>query len=126
MPSAMAELLLWLGAVLAASLLMLAGMWLCSGTMSLYGATIPQHSLIDPCRYIVNIDHMHFEATYRMLQGQDLGLWSFSLVLRRILYPLGGPIPSCACWAIWRAASWPTWGWPWRRCAPGPGSWGAG
>ncbi len=71
-----------------ASLAMLLGMWLCSGTMSLYGATTPQSSLIGPCRYVVNIDHMHFEATFRMLEGQDQGLWAFSLVLRRILYPL--------------------------------------
>jgi hypothetical protein len=71
-----------------ASLAMVVGMWLCSGTMSLYGATTPQSSLIGACGYVVNIDHMHFEATFRMLQGQDLGLWGFSLVLRRILYPL--------------------------------------
>ncbi|MBI4800508.1 MAG: hypothetical protein HY794_17605 [Desulfarculus sp.] len=71
-----------------AGLVMSLGMWLCSGTMSLYGATTPQSSLAGPCQYVVNIDHMHFQATYRMLQGQDLGQWGFSLVLRRILYPL--------------------------------------
>lgn len=104
-PAPLAALILWLAAALLArvwlpslsgrqatlslaALVMCLGMWLCSGTMSLYGATTPQSSLTGPCQYVVNIDHMHFEATYRMLQGQDLGQWGFSLVLRRILYPL--------------------------------------
>ncbi|MFH1033750.1 MAG: PA14 domain-containing protein [Pseudomonadota bacterium] len=103
-PTPWAALLLWLSALLLArvwlpgqgrqaglalaSLTMVAGLWLCSGTMSLYGATTPQSSLVGPCRYVVNIDHMHFEATYRMLEGQNQDLWGFSLVLRRILYPL--------------------------------------
>jgi hypothetical protein len=72
----------------AASLAMCLGMWLCSGTMSIYGAGSPGGHLSGPCGYVINVDHQHFEATYWLLDGDPPAKWGFSLVLRRILYPL--------------------------------------
>ncbi|MBI5522524.1 MAG: hypothetical protein HY910_07845 [Desulfarculus sp.] len=72
----------------AASLVMIAGMWLCSGTMSIYAANSAGGAPHGPCQYAVNLDHQHFEATFWMLDGDPPEKWGFSLVLRRILYPL--------------------------------------
>ncbi|MBI4798604.1 MAG: hypothetical protein HY794_07710 [Desulfarculus sp.] len=71
-----------------ASLAMVLGMWLCSGTMSIYAANSAGGSLAGPCQYVVNLDHQHFEAAFWMLDGDPPAKWGFSLVLRRILYPL--------------------------------------
>lgn len=71
-----------------ASLVMIAGMWLCSGTMSIYAANSAGGAPHGPCQYAVNLDHQHFEAAFWMLDGDPPAKWGFSLVLRRILYPL--------------------------------------
>lgn len=71
-----------------ASLAMLLGLWLNSGTLALYGATTPNSLLYGPCRYSVNIDHLQFTATFNLLDGQEPGSWAYSVVLRRLLYPL--------------------------------------
>lgn len=71
-----------------ASLAMCLGMWLSSGTLSIYGAGSPGGHLSGPCGYVINVDHQHFEATYWLLDGDPPSKWGFSLVLRRILYPL--------------------------------------
>lgn len=72
----------WLHVGLAVLALIL-GAWLSSGTLTPYG-TYAQ----GPCHYRLNGDHWHFRAVYAMLAGKPAHVWSFSVVLRRILHPL--------------------------------------
>lgn len=77
------------GAVLAVCLvLLLASIWFSSGTLAPYAATLRRPTVIGPCQYLFNIDHPHFVATFRFLQGADRAEWEWSVVLRRILYPI--------------------------------------
>ncbi|HEY4588339.1 MAG TPA: hypothetical protein VII86_03890, partial [Thermoanaerobaculia bacterium] len=76
---------LWLS---AACLLLALGAWANTGTLAPYGATLDKPYVLDPCKYLLNIDHFHFQATFRMLDGAPRDQWEFSVVLRRILYPL--------------------------------------
>jgi hypothetical protein len=41
-----------------------------------------------PCNYLLNTDHVHFEACFLMLDGAPREQWDYSIYLRRILYPL--------------------------------------
>ena len=72
----------WMLLGLAAVVLIL-GCWLSSGTLTPYGTRA-----YGPCQYRVNIDHPHFVAVYRMLEGRPAEEWKDSVVLRRILHPL--------------------------------------
>lgn len=72
----------------SALLLVTLGIWLSSGTMAPYAATLSFSIVTQPCHYLVNVDDWHFRAPFLMLQGADRGLWQDSVVLRRILYPL--------------------------------------
>lgn len=72
----------------AASLAMGLGIWVCSGTLSIYAAGSQGGHLDGACGYAINLDHQHFEAAFWMLDGDPPGKWGFSLVLRRLLYPL--------------------------------------
>jgi hypothetical protein len=72
----------------AACLLLALGIWLNTGTLAPYGATLEKPFVWEPCRYLLNIDHFHFKATFLMLDGAPREQWGFSVVLRRILYPL--------------------------------------
>lgn len=72
--------------ILSAALMLLL-LWLASGTMAPYAATL-NGPLVLPCRYLANIDHVHFKATFLLLDGADRQDWAFSVVLRRILFPL--------------------------------------
>ena len=56
--------------------------------MAPYAATQDFPTVLEPCHYLVNVDHSQFEATFRMLEGQPAATWSWSVVLRRVLYPL--------------------------------------
>ncbi|HEY4590427.1 MAG TPA: hypothetical protein VII86_14465 [Thermoanaerobaculia bacterium] len=76
---------LWL---LGAGLLLALGVWVNTGTLAPYGATLPKPYVWGPCSYLMNIDHFHFKATFLMLDGAPRDQWGFSVVLRRILYPL--------------------------------------
>ncbi len=73
-------------AVIGLLLLMAINIWVASGTLAPYGATYLEHGTHGPCHYIVNIDHDHFEAVYRLLRGD--GNYAFSVVLRRPLFYL--------------------------------------
>lgn len=73
---------------LAALLLMILGIWLSSGTLAPYAATLSAPRVLLPCGYLGNIDHDHFRATFLMLDGAPRESWAFSVVLRRILFPL--------------------------------------
>jgi hypothetical protein len=76
---------LWLS---AACLLLALGAWANTGTLAPYGATLDKPYVSEPCKYLLNIDHFHFQATFLMLDGAPRDQWEFSVVLRRILYPL--------------------------------------
>ncbi|MFL6232584.1 MAG: hypothetical protein ACJ76N_05565 [Thermoanaerobaculia bacterium] len=76
---------LWL---VAACLLLALGVWVNTGTLAPYGATLEKPFVWGPCDYLLNIDHFHFKATFLMLDGAPRDQWEFSVVLRRILYPL--------------------------------------
>lgn len=69
-------------AVLAASI------WLSSGTLAPYAATLPEPLAPEPCRYLYNIDHLQFRATFALLSGAPREQWQDSVVLRRLLFPL--------------------------------------
>jgi hypothetical protein len=62
--------------------------WLSSGTMSPYAITLDKPRVLEPCGYLANIDHPHFVATYLMLDGAPSEQWAFSVVLRRIAFPI--------------------------------------
>jgi hypothetical protein len=72
----------------AACLLLALGIWANTGTLAPYGATLDKPYVWEPCKYLLNIDHFHFKATFLMLDGAPRDQWEFSVVLRRILYPL--------------------------------------
>jgi hypothetical protein len=74
--------------LLGACLLLALGIWVNTGTLAPYGATLEKPLLWGPCNYPLNIDHFHFKATFLMLDGAPRGQWEFSVVLRRVLYPL--------------------------------------
>jgi len=72
----------WLHVSLAAFAMVL-GSWLSSGTLAPYGMQVG-----DECHYRINIDHPHFEAPFKMLEGRPEAEWNDSVVLRRILHPI--------------------------------------
>jgi len=71
----------------AAALLALA-VWMSSGTMAPYAATLGFPIVTEPCGYLVNIDHPQHVAVFQMLDGQPTERWQRSVVLRRLLFPL--------------------------------------
>lgn len=71
----------------ASALLLMLLIWLASGTMAPYAATLASR-LVRSCGYLVNVDHPHHKAAFLLLDGADRKLWEFSVVLRRILFPL--------------------------------------
>jgi hypothetical protein len=71
-----------------AALLLTLGIWVNTGTLAPYGATLKSPLIWAPCNYPLNIDNPHFKATFLMLDGAPRSQWAFSVVLRRILYPL--------------------------------------
>jgi hypothetical protein len=76
--------------LVGACALLALGIWANTGTLAPYGATLEHPFLWQPCDYALNIDHFHFKATFLMLDGAPREQWEFSVVLRRILYPLLG------------------------------------
>lgn len=72
----------------AASVLLGLAIWLSSGTMAPYAAMDPWPLVLEPCHYLANIDHYHFEAVFRMIAADAPETWFRSVVLRRILYPI--------------------------------------
>ncbi len=72
----------------AASIVLLMAIWLSTGTMAPYGATLRHPAVLEPCHYLVNVDHEQFAAPFRMMHGDDFDTWGFSVVLRRLLFPI--------------------------------------
>ena len=75
-------------ALLAGCVIVASGVWLSSGTLAPYAATLERPRLDKPCNYLLNTDHVHFEAPFLMLDGAPREQWDFSIYLRRILFPL--------------------------------------
>lgn len=73
--------------VLAAAVL-IAAIWLSTGTMAPYAATLDHPGVLEPCHYLVNVDHEQFEAPLRMMRGEPFDTWGWSVVLRRLLFPI--------------------------------------
>ncbi len=74
--------------LLAACVVLVAAIWLSSGTMAPYASTWSSPAVSAPCHYLYNVDHPQFRATFAMLDGAPRNEWGFSVVLRRILFPL--------------------------------------
>ncbi|HEX3554158.1 MAG TPA: hypothetical protein VIA62_13110 [Thermoanaerobaculia bacterium] len=71
-----------------ACLVLVLGIWANSGTLNPLAVTLDHPLVWEPCKYLLNIDHFHHKATFLMLDGAPRESWRFSVVLRRILYPL--------------------------------------
>jgi len=69
-------------------LVLVTAIWLSSGTMAPYGATLNTPLVLPPCDYLFNVDHEHFRQTFLMLDGAPKAAWEGSVVLRRILFPM--------------------------------------
>jgi hypothetical protein len=65
-----------------------ASIWLSTGTLAPYAVTTNPPLPLGPCDYLYNGDHDHFQATFRLLDGEPRERWQDSVVLRRILYPV--------------------------------------
>jgi hypothetical protein len=74
--------------VVAAMVVLAGAIYLSSGTMAPYGATLAYPLVLEPCHYLVNVDHYQFEAVYRMIRGDEPSQWAGSVVLRRLLFPV--------------------------------------
>src|SRR5262245_22708567 len=74
--------------LIAASILMLVAIWLSSGTMYPYASTFALPIVSEPCGYLFNRDHPSYLAAFDMLDGAPRAQWEWSIVLRRVLYPL--------------------------------------
>ncbi len=74
-------------AAVAGALLAL-GIWLSSGTLAPYAASVARPTVVEPCHYLVSVDHPHHIAPFFMLMGAPPEYWQWSVVLRRILYPI--------------------------------------
>ena len=72
--------------LVAACLVLIVGIWVNTGTLAPLGATLDKPFVSEPCRYLLNIDHFHYKASFLMLDGAPREQWAFSVALRRILY----------------------------------------
>ncbi len=81
------NLIYWLGACFFVLLLQ---MYLNTGTLSAYAATLDKPALYNG--YYVNYDWPQYVANYNFIRGEDHSVWENGLVLRRILlYVIGFP-----------------------------------
>ena len=79
--------------LVVAAFVMLIGIWISSGTLSPYANSLPDENemllvLDSPCGYLYNGDHSHHKAVFEMLDGAAPSKWEFSVVIRRVLFPL--------------------------------------
>ncbi|MDL5046941.1 glycosyltransferase family 39 protein [Oscillatoria amoena NRMC-F 0135] len=84
-------------------------MWLCSGTLAPYAATLANPHLVNDqgdyisiegdtdfntlgCYYIANYDHKHYIANYKLIDGKPKEEWNWAYLLRRpLLYMVSYP-----------------------------------
>jgi hypothetical protein len=71
-----------------AAIVLSAAIWLSSGTMAPYAATAQYPRILEPCHYLINVDHDHFAAVSAMIAGEPPERWAGSVVLRRVLFPV--------------------------------------
>jgi hypothetical protein len=62
--------------------------WLSTGTLAGYAVGLDIARVWLPCRYLVNVDHGDFLASFAMLSGAPADAWAWAVTLRRALYPL--------------------------------------
>jgi hypothetical protein len=74
--------------LVAACVVMVAAIWLSSGTMCPYASTWAFPIVSKRCGYLLNPDHIQYRAAFDMLDGAPRAAWEWSTTLRRILYPL--------------------------------------
>jgi hypothetical protein len=74
--------------LIGACILMLLAIWLSSGTMYPFASTWAFPIVSKPCAYLFNQDHPEYRAAFDMLDGAPRAAWQWSMVLRRVLYPL--------------------------------------
>lgn len=70
------------------SALVTLSMWLASGTLLPYAATLPNPIVEPTCGYLMNWDNGEFEQIFYFLRGDPPEAWSGTTVLRRILFPV--------------------------------------
>lgn len=70
------------------AVVLLGGLWVNTGSLAPYATSCRWTEFDERCGYVYNIDHGQFVATYDMLAGGERGAYEWSVVLRRILYPL--------------------------------------
>ncbi|HEY0965816.1 MAG TPA: hypothetical protein VGD88_00385 [Opitutaceae bacterium] len=76
----------WKAHIIAATLMLLAGLYCNTGTLSPYAITTFPHQ--DPATgYLYNPDHIHFRALFDFVDGAPRETWDKALMLRRILFP---------------------------------------
>src|SRR5262245_11980102 len=71
-----------------ACIVMLLAIWLSSGTMYPYASALAYPIVSKPCAYLFNLDHPAYRAAFDMLDGAPRAQWEWSIVLRRVFYPL--------------------------------------
>lgn len=71
-----------------ATIVISVAIWLSTGTMAPYAATAQYPRVLEPCHYLINVDHDHFAAATAMIGGESTGRWGGSVVLRRLLFPI--------------------------------------
>lgn len=71
-----------------AAMVMALAIWLSTGTMAPYAATAQYPRILEPCHYLINVDHDHFAAATAMIAGEPSERWAGSVVLRRLLFPI--------------------------------------
>lgn len=85
-------------------------MWLCSGTLAPYAATLANPHLVNDqgdyiniegdtdftklgCYYIANYDHKHYIANFKLVDGKPKEEWNWAYLLRRpLLYMVSYPL----------------------------------
>jgi len=82
----------WRWHLAGATVLLLAGLYCNTGTLSPYAVTyFPRVN--KATGYLYNEDHAHFRVLFDFVDGQERKIWDKALFLRRILFPvLGWPL----------------------------------
>lgn len=70
--------------MLCALVLLLAEMYLNTGTLSAYAVTLENPFVREG--YIVNFDYVHYECNYHFIMGEGVDAWGWGWVLRRELF----------------------------------------
>ena len=82
------------------SLLFLAGLYCCTGSLTPYAITTIPHAA-KASTYLYNPDHIHFQALFNFVDGRDRSTWDHALLLRRILYNvLAYPFMKLGGWEV--------------------------